>query len=137
MDKVSRIVAAALLASAFAYNVPAFAVQTTAEDFVAGLSSDFSKGDIDRAIAKLNELKRLGFEGIMFDGEMVSVDQMLALLADVQSGAVSGEQAAATLLAYLNASAGARFVMGGVLVTVADLNAGAGAGTIFPAGSAG
>ena len=139
MDKISKIAAAALLASSIAYVSPALAVDTTAEDFVVALSSDFSQGDLATIQSKLNEMKRQGFDGVMFDNDqMVSIDRLLALLADVQAGGVSGDRVAATLLAYLRAADRVRFIMGGIYAATADLGTGEpGVGTSFPAGSAG
>ena len=138
MDKINRIVAAALLASSMAAVTPALAVDTTAEDFVVGLSSDFSQGDLATVLAKLNELKRLRFEGIMFDhDQMISVDRLIALLTAVQGGSTSGASVAASLLAYVQAADVVRFIMGGIYMTAADLNVGAVPGSVFPAGSAG
>ena len=136
MDKISKIVAAALMASGFAYVAPALAVDTTAEEFVVALSSDFSQGDHALVLAKLNELKGLGFEGILFDDDqMISIDQLIALLGDIQNGTQSGAGVAALLLAYLQDAGRVRFVAGGIFVDVADLNVGT--GSVFPAGSAG
>ena len=137
MDKVSRIAAAALIASTMAVTSPAFAVETTAEDFVASLSTDFSRGDYATVLAKLNELQRLGLDGIVFDDQMISIEQLIALLNQVQAGGVSGANAAATLLAYLDAAAQVRFVNGGILTTTADIGPAGGFGSVFPAGSAG
>lgn len=138
MDKISRIAAAALVASSLAYATPALAVQTTAEDFVIGLSSDFSAENLSAVILKLEELKRLGFEGILFGTvQMVTVDKLIELLTDVQEGDLSGARVAATLLGYLEEADSARFVMGGIFATTADLNLGGEGGSIFPAGSAG
>lgn len=137
MDKINRIAAAALLASTMAYATPALSVDTSAEQFVIGLSGDFSQGNLTNVLAKLDELKRLGFEGVMFDDDqMVSVNALIDLLGDVQQGEVAGERVAATLLAYLNAADEVRFVMGGIFTTAADLNAGV-EGSTFPAGYAG
>ncbi len=138
MDKVSRIVAAAIFASSIAAVTPALAVDTTAEDFVIGLSSNFSQGDLDVIFSKLTELKRLNFEGVMFDSdEMVSIDRLLALLEEVKAGGTSGGNVSATLLALVRAADQIRFVKGGIFMTVADLNFGTGSGNVFPAGSAG
>jgi hypothetical protein len=137
MDKINRIAAAALLASTMAYATPALSVDTSAEQFVIGLSGDFSQGNLTNVLAKLDELKRLGFEGVMFDDDqMVSVNALIDLLGDVQQGEVAGERVAATLLAYLNEADEVRFVMGGIFTNVADLNAGV-EGSTFPAGYAG
>jgi hypothetical protein len=138
MDKIHKIAAAALFASGVAIVTPALAVQTTAENFVGALSSDFSRGNLGTALAKLSELKRLGITGIMFDRQQVSVDQLIALLTDIQAGNTTGSQVSASLLAYLQDANSIRFVKDGVLVVVADLNVtGAALGTQFPAGSAG
>jgi hypothetical protein len=138
MDKIHKIAAAALFASGVAIVTPALAVQTTAENFVGALSSDFSRGNLGTALAKLSELKRLGITGIMFDRQQVSVDQLIALLTDIQAGNTTGSQVSASLLAYLQDANSIRFVKDGVLVAVADLNVtGAALGTQFPAGSAG
>jgi hypothetical protein len=138
MDKISKIIAAAMMASGFAYVTPALAVDTTAEEFVIALSSDFSQGDHALVLAKLTELKSLGFDGIMFDNDqIVSIDDLIALLEAVQNGTQSGSAVAAMLLAYLRDADLVRFVMGGLYATVADLNVGTVPGSIFPAGSAG
>ena len=141
MDKISKIVAAALLASAISHTVPAIAATTTAEQFVLGLSSDFSDNDLTTIIAKLNELKQLGFEGILFDtDQMVSVDQLLLYLNGVQSGQQNGDGVAAMLLAWLEDSDVVRFIGGGTASQTADLTvdvASTGPGFVFPAGSAG
>jgi hypothetical protein len=138
MDKISRIAAAALLASSMSYAAPAFAVDTTAEDFVVALSADFSTGDLGRILAKLQELQRLGLDGILFDNdEFVSVEKLIALLGDVQDGDLTGAGVAATLLAYIEQSDQVRFIDGGVYMNTADLGDGAPAGSVFPAGSAG
>lgn len=138
MDKISRIVAAALLASSIAAVTPAIAVDTTASDFVVALSSDFSSGDLTTIQAKLTELQRLGIEGIMVDDEMISVERLLALLNDVQGGSLTGNRVAASLLAAINSALDVRFINGGIYSTTADLSVGAvPQGSVFPAGSAG
>ncbi len=138
MDKVSRIAAAALLASSLAYATPTFAVQTTAEDFLVGLSADFSSGNYQTVVAKLEELKGLGFEGFIFGTmQMITIDELIALLNQVQGGDLAGASVAAAFLAYLDSAESVRFVMGGMFTTTADLNVGTTAGSIFPAGSAG
>jgi hypothetical protein len=138
MDKVSRIVAAALLASTMAYSAPAFAVDTTAEEFVVSLSADFSRGDLATVQAKLQELQALGLDGIRFDGVlMISIEQLIALLNQVQAGSISGATAASTLLAYVEGADVVVFVNGGIVMTIADLNVGTVPGSVFPAGSAG
>ena len=138
MDKISRIVAAAMFASGIAYVTPALAVDTTAEDFVVALSTDFSQGDLAAALAKLQELKSLGFDGIAFDtGQMITVDTLIALLTAVQNGEQSAASVAATLLAYVQAADTIRFLNGGIFTQTADLNAGVAPGSVFPAGSAG
>ena len=138
MDKISRIVAAAMFASSIAYVTPALAVDTTAEDFVVALSTDFSQGDLAAALAKLQELKSLGFDGIAFDtGQMITVDTLIALLTAVQNGEQSAASVAATLLAYVQAADTIRFLNGGIFTQTADLNAGVAPGSVFPAGSAG
>jgi hypothetical protein len=138
MDKISRIVAAAMFASSIAYITPALAVETTAEDFVVALSTDFSQGDFAAALAKVQELKSLGFTGIMFDSEqLISVDKLIELLTAVQNGELSGASVAASLLAYLQAADYTRFIMGGIITQTADLNGGVAPGSVFPAGSAG
>lgn len=134
--KIGRIAAAALIASGMTYASPALAVDTTAEDFVVGLSSDFSRGDLTTVLAKLEELKRLGLEGILFDNQMVSIDQLIALLTSVQQGDLSGAGVAAILLAHVDDADLVRFVNGGIFATTADLNVGV-PGSVFPAGSAG
>ena len=138
MDKISRIVAAAMFASSIAYVTPALAVDTTAESFVVALSTDFSQGDLAAALAKLNELKSLGFDGIVFDtDQMISVDGLIALLTAVQNGEQSAASVAATLLAYVQNADSIRFLNGGIFTQTADLNAGVLPGSVFPAGSAG
>jgi hypothetical protein len=138
MDKISRIIAAAMMASGFAYVAPALAVDTTAEEFVVALSGDFSQGDHALALAKLDELKSLGFDGIMFDNDqIISIDQLIALLGDIQNGTHSGSAVAEMLLAYIRDADLVRFVRGGIYTTVADLDVGTVPGSVFPAGSAG
>lgn len=137
MDKISRIVAAALLASSIASVTPAVAVDTTASDFVVALSSDFSSGDLVTIQAKLAELQRLGIEGIMVDDEMMSVERLLALLNEVQNGSLAGSRVAASLLAAINSAVNVRFINGGIYSLTADLNVGTVPGSVFPAGSAG
>lgn len=137
MDKVTRIVAAALVASGVAYATPAFSVQTTAEEFVLGLSSDFSAGNHAQILVKLQELKQLGFEGILFDNQIVSIDRLIALLNDVQNGVLPSDQVAASLLAHLQQASLVSFVGSGIVVSSADLSTQGAAGSIFPAGSAG
>ncbi len=138
MDKVSRIVAAALLASTMAYTAPALAVDTTAEDFVVSLSADFSRGDLATVQAKIQELQALGLDGIRFDGVlMISIEQLMALLGQVQSGDVSGSTASSTLLNYVESADDVAFVNGGIVMATADLGVGGVPGSVFPAGSAG
>lgn len=138
MDKISRIVAAALLASSIASVTPAVAVDTTASDFVVALSSDFSSGDVTTIQAKLAELQRLGIEGIMVDDEMMSVERLIALLNDVQNGSVAGSRVGASLLAAISSAVNVRFINGGIYSQTADLTVGTVPdGSVFPAGSAG
>jgi hypothetical protein len=138
MDKISRIAAAALLASSMSYAAPAFAVDTTAEDFVVALSADFSSGDLARILAKLQELQRLGLDGILFDNDQfVSIEKLVALLSDVQDGDLTGAGVAATLLAFVEAADEVRFIDGGVFMTTADIGEDLPAGSVFPAGYAG
>lgn len=121
-----------------AFTSPSLAVETTANDFIAGLSSDLGSGNLAAAIAKLEELKQLGFEGILFDtNQLLSVDELIALLTQIQQGDLTGANVAAMLLAYLEGADTVRFVMGGILTTTADLNVGTSGTSIFPAGSAG
>ncbi len=138
MDKVTKIAAAALVAGSLAWVSPAFTAQTTAEDFVIGLSSDFQNNDVATVLAKLQELQSLGFEAVVIGGQRIPIEELLALLNDVRNGTSDGAAVAAMLLAYLSQPGEARFVQGGVLLTSADLNVtGAPPGTVFPAGSAG
>lgn len=141
MDKISKIVAAAILASAISHAAPAIAATTTAEQFVVGLSSDFSDRDYTTIVAKLNELKQLGFEGILFDtDQMVSIDQLLLWLQAAQNGQQDAAGIAAMLLAWLEDSEIVRFIGGGTASQTADLTvdvASSGPGLVFPAGSAG
>ena len=135
MDKASRIAAAALLAASIGYATPAFSVQTTAEAFMRSLSSDFAGGDLGGVLAKLDELKSLGFEGIMVDDEIVSLSRLLDLLAKVRAGNLDPDRVAAQLLAVLQGASEVRFIVGDIRVNSVDL--GGGGGSVFPAGSAG
>lgn len=137
MDKISRIVAAALFASGIATVTPALAVDTTAKDFTIALSGDFSNGDYGTIQAKLSELQLVGIEGILVDDEMISLSRLMQLLADVQAGNVAPGSAAASLLAAVTDSEVVRFINGGIYTDTADLSVGVPAGSVFPAGSAG
>lgn len=137
MDKISKIVAAALFASSIATVTPALAVDTSAREFTIALSADFSNSNYATIQAKLAELQQAGIEGILVDDEMISIARLMQLLNDVQAGNVAPGSAAATLLAAVTNSEVVRFITGGIYSETADLNVGVPAGSVFPAGSAG
>ena len=134
MDKAARIVAAALFAASISYATPALSVQTTAEQFLRGLSSDLAIGDVTGAQTKLSGLQSLGFEGVLVDDTIVYIARMLDLLAQIQSGNLNAAQVAASLNELMAIATHFRFIVGDIRVGSVDL--GDDSGTVFPAGSA-
>ena len=134
MNRVSKIALAAALTAGLA-TTPAMAVETTARDFVAGLSSDFAAGDLTSVQVKLNQLSQQGFEGIKVDIKMVTLARLMTLLGDVRQGGLDGVRVAASLDKLLQTSVKLRFIFGDVQVNTVDIGGGGG-GAQFPAGSA-
>ena len=135
MDKTGRIVAAALLAASITHVTPAFSVQTTAENFVRDLSSDFAVGDLGGAEAKLQGLKSQGFEGVLVDRQIMRLGRLMEILAQVRSGDLDADRVAAKLLQIIRGASQVRFIAGDIKVGSVDLDGDN--GTLFPAGSAG
>jgi hypothetical protein len=134
MNKVSKIALAAAFAAGLAVTTPALAVYTTATDFVAGLSADFVNGDLASIESKLMEVAAQGFEGVLVDGQLMSMDRLRGLLAEVRSGERSARQVAAALADLLSDARYVAFVRGDM--RVGGLDVGGAGGAEFPAGSA-
>lgn len=136
MDKTARIVAAALFAAGLAQATPALSVETTAEAFVRGLSSDFAVGNFGGVQSKLDDLKNSGFEGIIADNQRVTLARLMEILGKVRAGSVDPDQIAAQLNSVIAHANQVRFIVGDIKVGSADFDKGT-QGTMFPAGSAG
>ncbi len=132
MNKVSKIALAVALTASLAHVTPAMAVEITARDFFAGLSLDFAAGDLTSVEIKLNQLSEQGFEGIMVDGQLVSVARLVAMLGDVHKGGLDGDHAAASLDKLLQTASRLQFIFGDVRVATVNIEG----GSQFPAGSA-
>jgi hypothetical protein len=136
VDKTARIVAAALFAAGLAQATPALSVETTAEAFMRGLSSDFAVGNFGGVQSKLDDLKNSGFEGVIADNQRVTLARLTELLGKVRAGSVDPDQIAAKLNSAIAHADRVRFIVGDIKVGSADLNNGT-PGAMFPAGSAG
>ncbi len=145
MDKTARIVAAALFAAGLTQATPALSVQTTAQSFMQGLSSDFAAGNYGGVQAKLDSLKNSGFQGIIIDNQMVSVARLSQILGQARLGNIDPDKVAAQLRELVAHAGDVRFIVGDVRVGSADLRNGnngnqgnqGSQGSVFPAGSAG
>jgi hypothetical protein len=137
VDKTAKIVAAALFAAGLTQVTPALAVQTTADGFMQGLSSDFAMGNLGGVQAKLDDLKNSGFEGIVADNQKVTLARLIEILGQVQAGNVSGGKVAAKLEQIIAHAEQVRFLVGDIRLGSANLGGGPAHGAMFPAGSAG
>lgn len=133
MNKVSKITLAAALAASLVYATPSLAVQTTAKDFVEGLSVDFAAGDWMVIAAKLSQISEQGLNGILVDGQLMTLARLMDVLAEARQGDLSGDRVAATLRQLLRRASYVVFVSGDARTETANLDEG---GAEFPAGSA-
>ncbi len=133
MNKTSKIALAAALAASLGYATPTLALQTTARDFVDGLSADFANGNLTSVEVKLGQISSQGFEGILIDDELMSLGRLMEILAGVQEGQLDADRVAARLRNVVRTSTTVRFIYGDVRVEVVDLDS----DSQFPAGSAG
>ncbi len=101
-----------------------------------GLSSDFAVGNLADVQAKLDELKKSGFEGVLVDKRRVPLANLIEILSKVRAGSVDANRIAAQLNAIIARADQVRFIVGDIKVGSADLGGGS-KGPMFPAGSAG
>jgi hypothetical protein len=142
MDKVEKIIAAALVAASMSQATPALSAVTTAEEFVQGLSADFTASNYASIRAKLDGLNRQGFEGVRVDDVMagesvrsslISIARLVELLSEVQANRLDSRAVAAALQRAIEGAENVVFLAGSYQATYADPE---GTGTVFPAGSA-
>lgn len=136
--KVKRLAMALIAATAMSGIVsPISAYEMDATMLLQNVAVMVQEEDAAGAAALVRQLSELGITGISVDGDTISIEDLLALIAAAQGNPA----ALAELVAMVNAAvaSGSVFVAGDIIVATIDTDdfAANQTGSVFPGGSTG